>query len=432
MSEAVLEPEAKAPKAEQKPEPDKVDQMMNDAGFVEFLAQHKAPETIDIGEEGLLEKRYEAFKAKEEVKAALKEAYAGQIKKETGMTLTDARFSEVDTEMEKMAVEDPDRFMGLKAKLEAMKRLPTEIAALESNLKSIGKKEDFESQLSALTEKKDRIASVADHAGRWGRVKLWSSFIWNSLPSYAWAFDPKAAKGIDMESKKDAARSKEAIDAIAGLEQEKGGVTLFSGEMAEFGKTVDASIEEVETRLSAIKAGEDLKKASEQAFSVLRKDVLSGLADHKEISDLIQSALAKNFEDIIVRGDLKALDKAQKYYEEISERQKSAESGIDALAGFKDDYQERLDKAIEARVFEEMMGAVMHSRLGNNALGNMERTLDSWLKRTKIGSKEGDQARRFLRTTLQEVMEGLSTDAGDQARRFLVSRIIIKLSRQNG
>ncbi|MDE1971492.1 MAG: hypothetical protein KGI50_08020, partial [Patescibacteria group bacterium] len=60
MSEAVLEPEAKAPKAEQKPEPDKVDQMMNDAGFVEFLAQHKAPETIDIGEEGLLEKRYEA------------------------------------------------------------------------------------------------------------------------------------------------------------------------------------------------------------------------------------------------------------------------------------------------------------------------------------------------------------------------------------
>lgn len=408
-----------------------VDAAMNTDGFLEFMAKHPDAGNLDMEDTEALSRRFEAFKVKDAVTEEMKRFTAENIKRETGMNIPDSVMTGVGTKMELMAVTDPDRFLAIKQMLESTKSLPMEIANLEGKLKELGNEQELTGNLETLQVRKEKIALVAEHAGRWGRMKLWTTMIANRLPEFAAVFDSAARIKESMaERAPKAEEAAEKVKNIAELEAEKGGLTLFGPEMGEVSEATDSAIASIELALSQIKDAKELKSSGEQLYGTLRGTLLGGIADFGEIQKFIQAEAKRILQETVVKGDVTSLEQALAVYEDLNRASAATETGIDYLAAVnKENFEQHVDRAIQRRAFEELMQSVTKTKLGGNALGNLEKTLDGWLKREKIGTKKGDEARQFIRKALEEVRDGLSSDQGDLARKMMLSRILIKIKR---
>ncbi|GEM_PF-3128807 len=406
-----------------------VDAAMNTDGFLEFMAKHPEAGSLDMEDTAALEQRFEAFKVKDEVTTGMKGVIAEQVKKESGIAITDEAMAEVVTKMETLAVTEPGKFLEMKTKLEGFKTLPTEIAGIEGKLATLGNSTELEGDLEKLQTKQEKLSSIADHAGRWGRMKLWTAMIKNKLPEFGTIFEsPASIKQSLAERAPDSIEAAEKIKTIAELEAEKGGVTLFKSDMDKVSKETDASIASIEQTLGQISDLSTVKAEAEKHFGAVRSELLGGIGDFKTITGMLQAEVKRALEETVAKGDMAALENALAAYEHYKNLPK--ETGVDYLGTVdKDKLEKDLDKAIQDEAFEEMLDAVMNSKLGANALGNLEKTLEGWIKREKIGTKKGDEARQFIRKALEDIRDGLNNGQGDFARKHMVSRILIKLTK---
>jgi hypothetical protein len=99
--------------------------------------------------------------------------------------------------------------------------------------------------------------------------------------------------------------------------------------------------------------------------------------------------------------------------------------GIDYFNGKADEAQKEVEKRINARLAEDMKKAIEKSPFGSKAYDNMTKSLEAFVKKNKIGTKEGDAARKFVFDTLKSIAKEISPN--DKARGLLLRFMIVKL-----
>jgi hypothetical protein len=372
-----------------------LDDMLNTAGFVEFLARFPEGASNADDEEALVEKRFEVFQKKEAVKAEIKRVYADQIKHEMGFDLTDEDLSSVDAYIEDAALSDPEDILELNQKLMGLKQLPEQISSLEDQLNSLGDVEGLQIKIADLEQKKETIQVVKDNA--------------YSLQGIANMFFDVGA----VKKTWDAARM-----------VKKDGIPIQIGSLNVAQMDLDQRIRDIRGALSDISVASRFKEKITSDYIGLRKDIIGGIGASAEIAAVLRKKAFEEIERLTLRQDF---DTMQKRFEEFQKIAETSDTGVDVLEGVDvAEMQEMIDASIERGALEMIVDKINGLRLGDNSLAKMEKSLEDFLKKQKLGSKTGQDVKRFVGVSIDTAERTLGNSVQDKAKRILLARIKIK------
>ncbi|MFA6601489.1 MAG: hypothetical protein WCT02_01320 [Candidatus Paceibacterota bacterium] len=410
-----------------------VDAALDNKDFLTFLAGHPDAETFDMADEKAIENRFQTFEAKTQVSAGLKELYGGKIEKDLGFKLDAAGFEAIAKHVEKEAIENPEEVVALRSRLELFKTLPGQISTLESQLAQLGQREDLAEKLEVLREDKENLDTAKDFVGRGGTVKLATyqaiAFASKALPFLSEVLGTSNSISADKWRREIAKKSEKISEQweVLGKVKDKHG-DIGKEQAVELSADLQTQIWQVENALSSLTRLEDLKAAAEKLFGEIRENVLGGIEEIAGLTNAIQSQVDSQLKALMAKGTLKDFDKAKTRFEALQGVEDAGELGIKPLGAIdKAKFEKEVNAAIEKSVREQVMETVMNTKLGTNAFSRLEKSLAGFLDRTKVGSKEGNEAREFLTTALEEASETLPDDGDCQSKRIMISRIIIKL-----
>jgi hypothetical protein len=381
-----------------------------------------------------MEARFEVFGSKEEVKKGLQELWKGQIEKDFGISLSDADFASVDASLEKTALENPEEILELKAKLESYQASIERIKLAEETLEQLGNAEITSTKLDELKDEQSTLSIARKYSGNGGAIRYAFTYLKNVVKG-AVAVDERVMDFFNVEFKptefysdykkeskqfKEETSKIEKFGEIGKLDREKID-TMLEGVVSEISK--------VEEILTNIKDASGMKEMSTVLFDKLRKDLLKGVSGVAEFKNLIQEKAKKRLENMVGNPvedrSMKDLEEAQGTFEGLRNSSKTSETGIDALGGVDQvEFQKGLNEAIEKKTSEDIFEAVMHSKLGKGAFDNLNKALSKFVENKKIGSKEGDEARKFIITAIEEVVANMGNDKEDIAKKLMCAEII--------
>ncbi len=407
-----------------------VDKALNTKGFAEFLATHPDAKGFDMGNEGDVQKRFETFEVKGLVAKELRELYSGHIENEMGIKLDTQDQSSIDKHIEKMAIENPDSVLEMREKLETFKKMPEELNKLEAELAQLGKVDELTTKIGALQKDKANLEIAKDTIGFIGNTKLTiktltfyakaTPMLLELLPkvkfsdAYAEDVSKRAGEISKQWDARDAVKNK-----FGKLKKERAGEILVD---------VDNQLLLTEQTLSKVQDVQKLKSLAEDVFLDLRKELLGGVSDVAELTVAIQKKVNAQFLAMTRTGTIKSFDQMQERFESLRSVADTTETGVDPLGAIDlSELQKRVDAALEKAASEEIMQTVLRANMGTNALMKLEKALEPFLTREKIGSKEGDEAREFISETLEEVAANLGATTEDKAKKLMIARILIKM-----
>jgi multidrug resistance efflux pump len=146
-----------------------VDLALRDGKFLAFLDKTPDIDSLDPNESGYAERiraHFEIFKGAEELKREIVKTLKDKIKSESGVSLSDADFEAVQSEIEREAIIDPEV---LKEKLEVLKRVrqvtgmrdpaqeeptPEELQAQEAEAQAQAEAQQYQQQIAEANLRK--------------------------------------------------------------------------------------------------------------------------------------------------------------------------------------------------------------------------------------------------------------------------------------
>lgn len=406
------------------------DKALNTKGFLEFLAAHPKSDTFDMGDVGEVQKRFETFEVKGRVGKELKELYSSHIEKEMGIKLDAGDQTSIDKHIEKMAIENPEKILEIQDSLKMFKELPVEIGKLEEQLAQLGKVGELATKLDVLRNDKINLETTKESLGFVGKSKLTLKtlvcyakavpMLFEVLPKIKFS-DAYAEDVLKRQSEINRQwGAREAVkDKFGKLDKEQTGKILTE---------VESEIVSIEKTLASINNIEKLKILSQDVFGDLRKELLGGVSDIAELTVAIQSKVNAQFQEMTRTGTIKSMDQAQARFESLRTVAETTETGVNPLGAIDADaLQEALDIAMERMASQQILETVLRANMGTNALTKLEKSLEPFLEREKIGSKEGDEARELISKTLENVAKNLGTTNEDKAKKLMIARILIKI-----
>jgi len=378
-----------------------VDKALNTKGFAEFLASHKGSKKIEDMEPDVIEAQMEVFLTKEAVKEDIKKVYAGEMREKLGIDLEASDMQSVDAYIDELALEDPDQVMDLKDQITLVNEFPSHIKTLEDQLAPLGVSADLNSQLENLRGKREAVSTVRKNMTITGILSMIG----------------------------DVGMARETYEA--GKKVSAQGVSPFHrGDLNVAGAQLDKNIEATEATLATVTNLTEMKGKAEQMYGEIRKGLLGGMAGYAEVAKAVKKKALTDFASMANVGTLEALLAAQDRLNELKEFSESSETGVDIFDALSpEQYQAKLDTAIEKKAFEEVMESIMHIQLGDHSLDRLERALLDFTGKESFGSKEGDDAKTFVRKTIQEARDGLGDSVEDKAKKLLLARILAKLKK---
>ncbi len=88
--------------------------------------------------------------------------------------------------------------------------------------------------------------------------------------------------------------------------------------------------------------------------------------------------------------------------------------------------QQKIDEAIEIKSGEEILKAVNEMTLEQGAFSELETTLGNYLEKKKFGSREDEDARELILSTMEQTSKKLGRGIEGRAKKFMLLRIIQK------
>jgi len=148
------------------------------------------------------------------------------------------------------------------------------------------------------------------------------------------------------------------------------------------------------------------------------------------LAGIIQGKVKRQLKDMFTKGTVKDFDKSQERLDELNRKTGNIDSGINPLGNFdKDKFQKLLDENLDIKASEEIMTAVMATRMGTNSFSNLEKSLKGWLDRKKIGSREGEEAQNTIKKIIEEVRDNLGNTTEDNAKKVMLSVMLTKFKK---
>jgi hypothetical protein len=374
---------------------------LNKRGFASFLAKHRDADNFDMSDVDEVEKRYAVFVQKEEVAQAFKDIAKQKIKTEWKMTIGNDELSAIDAKIEKMAVESPEELARFNDQMQRFNELPGLIEAQKKELEKLGSLEEAQ-RILAESEKSKDILDKAEEQFKWGgKVKMWANLAFGDLE----LFKEKYNKVKDVEErfgKTDRTKYKVVSD-------------MTDNKIAEFNEKI------LEIRIDTVAL-----RSIEIQFDIVRKEINETIGSIAEIAQLIKAKVKTGLDRALDGHDLFAVLKAHEDFQYYAETSQTSETGINAFEddAARDQFGEGFERNIEELVYQEVYLKINDFRLGNNDYSRLCETLSAITKIDKLGSKEGNDAKRFIIDQLKQAAFNLDdADPEKGAKKILVNSL---------
>ncbi len=171
------------------------------------------------------------------------------------------------------------------------------------------------------------------------------------------------------------------------------------------------------------------KGRKEGKSSDIRTELFDEVRQIKGIHDQVKSLIAKEMNRLLGKGgrSVEELSDLQDKLENLKDVEEKGEMGDDILENLNpDEFQKKLDEAIQKKVNQEIIKAVEKVKLGEGTLSKMEQALSSYLEMDRAGSKEGDEARFIIIDSIKDSINKLPKDTDGQAKRLILLRVVQK------
>lgn len=395
------------PEDPQKAEQALIDKAYNTPGFLEFMAEHPDAKDFDSTDVEAVAARMETFEVQAAVAKGIAETFNNHIAKELGIEIDALETrEEIKAYIMSKAVENPAEVLHMRDVLETTVSLKSEIVDLEHAIGVAGSSAEHQ---QTLDDTKDNLSDLekADKAsgligGTLHALKRFGTFI--TLGKL------KSAEGVH-----------EITEAKARVEQLHG--PTDSGKRERLIFETKARIDELNEKFATAKSLEDRLAIVEQDFAALRTEILTSASDSTELTELLQTAVKNQFTEITSKSTLAELVEAQEKFDALTH---DNATGIDVLGQDPTAVQDFLDAKIENKVAEMVKDAVKNVDVnGGRALDRLKKELKEVISAEKLGSKESDEMKTFIKEELVAASDSLKKDTSENRMKQLIIRRII-------
>ncbi len=400
-----------------------IDAALDKKGFAEFLAQHPGAENFDMDDAGEIQKRFEVFEIKDNVSKGLEKIYASHIQDQIGIKLEAGDAKSVKDHIEKLAVSEPEKVHELNEKLKMFLEVPNEIKSLETELVKLGDVGDLKGKLAEAALLKTDLEAVIPTIGSLKYKAKYAFAMLTLAPLRGW-------KGFDEVAYVEAAKNK--FNFEYGEQKKPGKGDKVADKQKLYSVMMDTSqkIDDIKAVLEKIEATEDLKSTLKTSFDAARKNLISGMAEIKGLTEAINKRSCAELEKMMQPGTLGALQKSQEKLELLQFAAVNPDIGMEPLTTADvERLQKKIDEIAESNIPKQIFDIVLDADLGVNALTKFEKALDPFLKTNHIGSKEGDSARAFIRETIEKIVAIEPETPEGKVKRIILKRILVKLAK---
>jgi hypothetical protein len=374
----------------------------NTKGFAEFLAQHDDAESFDLDDADAIEARYKTYKNKEKAADGMVKFISTELKDQgLGIKFDDPELiGHIKEQMHSMALENPEKMGEIFEAVTEFDRLGKEIAQVEAKISELGEKGKIEETLAELEKKEGVLDKASDEVS-------WDSRFVTNLYAFFGSEDGIARKGARVAT------------------QQEYGIKLDT-------EAISSELYETRQRIA------DMKKAITsldqlEAFSVGAKErnaELEGILGaafgaNEAIHKMAREKVDKKLGELMKSKP----DEAQKFLDTLRSVNGEGALAIDYfdVKGKEKDLQQRIDARIEQQILLDMQSVIEKTPLGDKSYDKLTKSLKAFVDRQEVGSKKGDDARRFVLKSLEEVAQQVAPK--DKARSLLVRFMISKIAK---
>lgn len=389
----------------------KTEKMLNKAGFALYAAKYaekqgmadiesEINENSDIAQ-SLHETYDKADKVKNDLKNLFREDVSGLV------TLEGADFASIDTYIDGKMLEGPEKIKKLVEEIESVKKDAAEIKEKETKIKDLSKKRDNEiatfikdkkalyTKALASEESKDVAKDIMRQHKKFNLISPKSWKVWTE----------KGAKKIITDELAILNNNGEAIARAAGKGQE-----------------LDVQIAELDVA----------QKDQKEGYMGLKATLLQ----NSEYATSVHTATQRKIKARVIgvlndpTKDLSKLDKEQAVLGRVAAQKESGDS-FDYLSDVDfEQLQKNIDQEAEATAKREVDKKLDDLKIDSaGAFSSLEKGLNPYMQRGGLGSKEKDEAREFILTTLKDKLANLKRSVliDNKAKAILLSNLIRKM-----
>ncbi|MDQ5893251.1 MAG: hypothetical protein QG640_262 [Patescibacteria group bacterium] len=171
------------------------------------------------------------------------------------------------------------------------------------------------------------------------------------------------------------------------------------------------------------------KEKTQQDITDVKAEILGEIQNIGNLHEKILKRVALQMNEMLNTADsTEKLQDVQERFEFLKNAQEGPEGiNLDLLSELPErEFQDKIDEAVEKKVSEEIMTAIMAQPLGNGAFSKLEKSLGDYLESEKMGSKEGDELREMIIESIEEAAENLTADIEGKAKKLMLFRILQK------
>ncbi len=409
---------------------------MNTAGFPEFLAKFPDAEAFDVNDKKAMETRFGAFKSKAEAAREMSGFFKEELRGQNlGIDFENAELQGlIGGRIESMAFENPEKVNEIFETLSKFEELTKQVSSAEKTIAALSGEGDLDAVLEEFKKKKEILESAAETE----RFFTGAGFVSPLLAAYekfAFGFtvdyakewlathegSPTVTTRKEMEEFiKDRTTARRRNDARVTLKKEY----MIEPDGAAIEKALEETnkkIEELSRQSAALAELEQARDMASDQVRDIRDMILAGVGTNEQLKELAK----KKAHDKLTKLMNSNPDEAQKFFEDLDRVSTDNSLNIDYLGDKRDKFQEDIETHITTKVAADMRKAIETTSFGPKAYDKLVRSLESFLKRQKVGTKEGDDAHAFVIDTLKSIAQEVG--AKDKAKgiliRFMLSRL---------
>ncbi len=391
-----------------------IDTALNTKGFAEFLAEVDNEDIVENSEE--VEKRFEAFQLKKEVSVEIRGVIKEQLKKDTGIELSDKDLECLDAYISKEALANPEGVKEIMSSLKDLTELPKQVEELEKQLAAMDGKDVIQHRFDKTKDTMELLKNTKAGEGR------------------EYLHNPITRRFLGLPG------DKETITRIDGaLAEVKAKFGVGRGIFGGYGK-IDKLIKATEDELVALRKSyalhtevSDKTKEMKRRLTAAKDRVFADAVAGAQIGEVVRRKMDAKLTELAGKKDTKSAQAAYDIIRNFNTGQYGNPNITIEGLGFDKEQQwvKWADDSLEAHMATSLEAAVKKSRLGEGALASLEAAVTKLSEKETMGSKDAQGVKEFIVLKLHEIMTSLGTTGDDKAKRLLVKRLFIKMLSNN-
>lgn len=394
-----------------------IDRSLEDPKFAEFLTLQT--EEVDVNDSTAVEKYFNVWTKKERVKKDLVKIYRETIQEDFDISLGENEFNTVNDEIDRMAVEEPEKVLEYSDKIKRFLELPAEIVDVSKKINDL---RGADANLDKAIEE-NSLAEKAMELNDWGGlVGYYSEYLGKYVPGRFGRVH------------------RERVDAENELTKKLKKKVLTPKDVADHLKATEVKVEQMRDKIGQREAKKTDLDNLVKELDGLGVEIISAIGKHSFIVDKIRS-MARDSIRLGEEPTLEELDQKYEIAQKLKENDGKSRTGISLERGpfgggmfnrpgnisFKDwetDFQDKIQTEIEDRIL------VATGNISPRSLSELEKALEKYLKRESIGALRGEEAKDFILTTFEKVVSDFSEpplNAEQKVKSLFLKRILGKM-----